>query len=167
MRVMDLIAMAALAVAPLGAAIAADDLASAQTRAIPVQLQATAHASGFVALDLIEHENNARKIFRVTFPSGMQIKYGTWLIVDGTAPLRRPFAGCTDAGCVADYDASPELMQRMKARRDLILQAVNASGKTLSASMRLDDDFWTTHHAAQVPMEERLTPWRDDRVMTR
>jgi hypothetical protein len=164
MRVLDLIAMAGLAIAPFGAAIAADDLASAQTRAIPAQVQASAHGSGFVALDLIQHENNARKIFRVTFPSGMQVIYGTWLIVDGSAPLRRSFTGCTEAGCVADYDASPELMQRMKARRDLILQAVNTPG---SASMRLDDDFWTTHHAAQAPMEERLTPWRDDRVMTR
>jgi hypothetical protein len=162
-----LIVVAALAMASVGSAIDAEDLASAQTPVILAQLQNTGPASGFVALDLIAHENNASKIFRVTFPSGMQVRYGTWLIVDGTAPLQRPFAGCTDAGCVADYEATPELMLRMKARRSLILQAVNASGRTLSASMRLDDEFWTTHHAAQVPIEERLTPWRDDRIMTR
>jgi hypothetical protein len=167
MRVMDIISMAALAVVTFGSAIGAEDLASAQTPAILAQLQNTMRTSGFASLDLIAHENNARKIFRVTFPLGMQVRYGIRLIVDGTAPLQRPFAGCTDAGCVADYEATPELTQRMKARRDLILQAVSASGKTLSASMRLDDDFWTTHRAVQALMEERLTPWHDDRLMTR
>jgi invasion associated locus B (IalB) protein len=151
----------------VGSATAGDNLAAVRARVSQAPLQDGKHASRFVTLDLIAGKNISQQVLRVTFPLGMQVRYGTWLIVDGAAPLQSPFAACADAGCVADYEATGRLMGSMKARRTLILQAVNASGKMLSVSMPLDNDFWTTRHVAQIATEERLTPWRDDRMMTR
>jgi hypothetical protein len=157
------LAIMTLTVAASISALAGD--ASAPLRAVPAQ--DAARASGLVALNLIGRDTDEHRLFRVTFPAEMRVKDGTWLIVEGAAALRRPFSACTDVACVAEYEATTELIATMKAHRNLILQAVNASGRTLSASLRLDDDFWATHHVVQAAMEERLTPWQDDRVMRR
>lgn len=143
MRVALLLAVT-LGVCCASFAFAEDDSGLAQNRS-----SNGGEASGTATLDMIERDDGTPNILRVTFSLGMQIQYGTRMIVAGIDPIRRPFTVCTDAGCVSDYDVTPAILDGMRSRQALIVQAIDRSGKPLTIGLRLGD-FWTTHHAWQV-----------------
>ena len=96
----------------------------------------------------------------------MQLPYGTRLIVHGKGPLQGPYAICTVAGCAADYEATPALLDSMKASQALIVQAIDQSGKPLNATLSLAG-FWAAHQGPpgepiEPIMEPRKKPWLDD-----
>ncbi len=63
-----------------------------------------------VAAVLIEPENEPKKVLRVTLPLGMSIQPGTRVIVDNGQPMTGPYVICFNNGCMADYEASGELI---------------------------------------------------------
>src|SRR5262249_55782278 len=63
-----------------------------------------------IAAALIEPEGEPKKILRVTLPSPVQLQFGTRIIVDQAQPLTGPFFTCFANGCMADYEASAELI---------------------------------------------------------
>lgn len=109
------------------------------------------------AVELIDREGEAGKILRVTFPLGVQLKYGTRLIVYGTDPLQSSYVTCPDTGCISDYEATPALLASMKAGQALIVQAIDQSGKPFNATLRLVD-FWVALDGPPGPRR----PWLDD-----
>jgi invasion protein IalB len=143
MRMIALIAVT-LSLGCAGFALADGDPGPAQNRS-----SSGGEASRKATLDMIERDDGTPSILRVTFPLGMQIQYGTRMIVEGLAPLRSPFVVCTDAGCTSDYEITPALLDGMRSRQALIVQAIDRSGKPLTVGLRLGD-FWETHHAWQV-----------------
>jgi invasion protein IalB len=115
---------------------------------------------------MIEPQGEVRKILRITFPLGMQLKYGTRLIVHGVDPLRGPYTICSAAGCMADYEATPALLTSMKAGEMLVVQAIDQLGKQLSVTLSLAD-FWVAHDGPGTEpvideTEAPRRPWQDD-----
>ncbi|HEY2534957.1 MAG TPA: invasion associated locus B family protein [Xanthobacteraceae bacterium] len=92
-----------------------------------------------VAAVLIEPENEPKKILRVTLPLGMQLIHGTRVIVDQNQPMAAPYVICFTNGCMADYEATPEMIEKMKKGQDLIVQAINATGQPISLPLPLAD----------------------------
>jgi invasion protein IalB len=88
---------------------------------------------------LIEPQGADKRLLRVTLPLGMQLAHGTRLIVDQNQPMTAPYVICFTNGCMADYDASPDLIGKMKKGQGLVIQAINATGQPISLVMPLND----------------------------
>ena len=85
-----------------------------------------------VAAALIEPDGIPKKIFRVTVPSPVQLKFGTRIVVDANEPSAEQYSTCFPAGCIADYDATPELIAKLKKGQTLQVQAINLAGTQIS-----------------------------------
>ena len=92
-----------------------------------------------VAAVLIEPEGEPKKILRVTLPLGMQLVHGTRVIVDQNQPMTAPYVICFTNGCMADYDASGDLIPKMKTGQGLVVQAINSTGQPISLVLPLQD----------------------------
>src|SRR5262249_27922311 len=92
-----------------------------------------------VAAVLIEPENDPKKILRVTLPLGMSIQPGTRVIVDQGQPMTGPYVICFNNGCMADYEASGELIGKLKKGQGLVVQGINGQGQAISLVLPLGD----------------------------
>jgi invasion protein IalB len=92
-----------------------------------------------VAAALIEPEGEPTKIFRVTLPSPLQLKFGTRMIVDQQPPLSAPFFTCFSNGCMADYEGTADLIDKLKKGQTLTIQAINLAGNAISFPLPLSD----------------------------
>ena len=80
-----------------------------------------------VAAVLIEPEGEPKKVLRVTLPLGMSIQPGTRVIVDNGQPMTGPYVICFNNGCMADYEASGELIGKLKKGQGLVIQGINGA----------------------------------------
>jgi invasion protein IalB len=92
-----------------------------------------------VAAVLIEPENEPKKVLRVTLPLGMSIQPGTRVIVDNGQPMTGPYVICFNNGCMADYEASSELIGKLKKGQGLVIQGINGAGQPISLVVPLTD----------------------------
>src|SRR4051812_29394358 len=92
-----------------------------------------------VAAVLIEPEGEPKKILRVTLPLGMSLQPGTRVIVDQTQPMTGPYVICFNNGCMADYEASLDLITKMKGGQGLVVQGINGAGQAISLVLPLTD----------------------------
>jgi invasion protein IalB len=92
-----------------------------------------------VAAVLIEPENDPKKVLRVTLPLGMSIQPGTRVIVDSGQPMTGPYVICFNNGCMADYEASGELIGKLKKGQGLVIQGINGAGQPISLVVPLQD----------------------------
>jgi invasion protein IalB len=92
-----------------------------------------------VAAVLIEPENDTKKVLRVTLPLGMSIQPGTRVIVDNGQPMTGPYVICFNNGCMADYEASGELVGKLKKGQGLVIQGINGAGQPISLVVPLGD----------------------------
>jgi len=88
---------------------------------------------------LIEPEGQPKKVFRVTVPLGMALANGTRVLIDQNQPLTAPFAFCVPAGCMADYDITPETVANLKKGKGLYIQAIKVDGQPLTVPLPLGD----------------------------
>jgi invasion protein IalB len=86
---------------------------------------------------VMEPQGGSKKVLRVTLPLGMQIAPGTRLVIDQGKPMPGSYVICFSNGCVADYDATADLISRLKKGRQLAVQAINADGQALSLNLPL------------------------------
>ena len=92
-----------------------------------------------VAAVLIEPEGEPKKLLRVTLPLGMQLVHGTRVIIDQNQPMTAPYVMCFTNGCMADYDASGDLIGKLKKGQGLVIQAINSTGQPISLVLPLAD----------------------------
>lgn len=92
-----------------------------------------------VAASLIEPEGGQGKFFRVTLPSPLQMQYGARLIIDKEPPISGAFSTCFANSCTADYDATPELVSKLKKGRVLQIQATNLAAAAITFPLPLID----------------------------
>jgi invasion protein IalB len=92
-----------------------------------------------VAAVLIEPDGEPRKILRVTLPLGMSLQPGTRVIIDQGQPMTGPYVICFNNGCMADYEASSELIGNMKKGQGLVVQGINGAGQPISLVLPLND----------------------------
>jgi invasion protein IalB len=88
---------------------------------------------------LIEPEGAAAKTLRVTLPLGMSLPQGTRAIVDQGQPMTAPYMICFPTGCMADYEASGELIGKLKKGQSLVVQGINSQGQAVSLPVPLPD----------------------------
>jgi invasion protein IalB len=95
--------------------------------------------SGFfmIGASLVEPEGAAEKILRVMLPLGMAIQPGTRVIVDQGQPLSAPYTMCSPEGCAADYEASAELIDKLKKGQRLVVQGMNYQGRVYELTVPL------------------------------
>jgi len=94
-----------------------------------------------IAAVVIEPEGEAKKILRVTLPLGMQLAYGTRIVIDNNPPLQSPYVICFANGCMSDYDVTPQLLNNLKKGKNLIVQAINSNGAPLTLPLPLEGEF--------------------------
>jgi len=92
-----------------------------------------------VAAVLIEPDGDPKKVLRVTLPLGMSIQPGTRVIVDSGQPMTGPYVICFNNGCMADYEASGELIGKLKKGQGLVVQGINGQGQAISLVLPLGD----------------------------
>ena len=93
-----------------------------------------------VAAVVIEPEGEPKKLLRVTLPLGMKLAEGTRIMVDTDANAQTgPYVICFANGCMADYEATAEVVDRMKKGQNLIIQAINANNQPLTLPLPLGD----------------------------
>jgi invasion protein IalB len=88
---------------------------------------------------LIEPEGATAKTLRITLPLGMQLPQGTRAIVDQGQPMTAPYMICFPNGCMADYEASGELIGKLKKGQSLVVQGINSQGQAVSLPLPLPD----------------------------
>jgi invasion protein IalB len=99
-----------------------------------------------VAGVLIEPDDDPKKIFRITLPAGVQVAAGTRIVIDNGSALSKPYVICFLNGCMADYEATPELITGLKQGRNLEVQATNGNGAQLKLSLPLVGRDFTKAH---------------------
>jgi invasion protein IalB len=92
-----------------------------------------------VAAALIEPEGEPKKLFRITLPSPLQLEFGTRLIIDKEQPISGRFFTCFANGCMADYEATPELVSKLKKGQMLQIQAINLAANAITFPLPLAD----------------------------
>ncbi len=92
-----------------------------------------------VAAALIEPEGEPKKLFRITLPSPLQLQFGTRLIIDKEQPISGAFFTCFANGCMADYEATPEFVSKLKKGQMLQIQAINLAANAITFPLPLTD----------------------------
>jgi invasion protein IalB len=92
-----------------------------------------------VAAVLIEPDGDPKKVLRVTLPLGMSLQPGTRVIVDSGQPMTGPYVICFNNGCMADYEASSELIGKLKKGQGLAIQGINGAGTAVTLTVPLGD----------------------------
>ena len=92
-----------------------------------------------IAAVIIEPEGEPKKILRVTLPLGMQLMHGTRIIIDNNQPQQAPYVICFQNGCMADYEASGELIGKMKGGQNLVVQGINGNAQGVTLVLPLND----------------------------
>jgi invasion protein IalB len=130
-----------------------------------------------VSVAIIEMEGEQRRLMRMSLPYGVALAHGTRMIVDQDQPATAPFVTCLPkvvppGGCIADYDASADIIDRMKKGQTLTVQAIHMNGQAMSPQLDLRDfagayDGPPTDPVAFKLKEENdqqksLRPWKDD-----
>jgi invasion protein IalB len=91
------------------------------------------------AVVIVEPEGEPKKALRITLPLHMLLIPGTRVIIDQNPPLTAPFGLCIENGCMAEYEATPELINKMKKGQVLYLQAINQNHQPISLPLPLAD----------------------------
>ena len=97
-----------------------------------------------VSVAIIEMDGEQKKLLRMSLPYGVALQHGTRLIVDQQQPSTAPFVTCLPpvvppGGCIADYEATTDLIGRMKKAQLLTVQAIHMNGQAMSPQLELKD----------------------------
>lgn len=79
------------------------------------------------------------KVLRVTVPLGMQLQHGTRVLIDQNQPMQAPYKICFPVGCMSDYPATDDLINKMKKGQQITVQAINLQGTAISLPLPLTD----------------------------
>jgi invasion protein IalB len=97
-----------------------------------------------VSVAIIEMDGEQRKLMRMSLPYGVALTHGTRMIVDQGTPATAPFVTCLPpvvppGGCISDYEATADLINRMKKGQLLTVQAIHMNGQPMSPQLELKD----------------------------
>ena len=82
---------------------------------------------------LIEPEGGDTKLLRVTLPLGVALVPGARIVIDEKEAMTAPYVVCLPKnGCMADYKADADLIEKLKKGRTLAIQAFEKEGRSAS-----------------------------------
>jgi invasion protein IalB len=86
---------------------------------------------------LIEPEGGDTKLLRVTLPLGVALVPGARIVIDEREAMTAPYVVCLPKnGCMADYKADADLIEKLKKGRSLAIQAFD-KGRPISFTLPL------------------------------
>jgi invasion protein IalB len=86
---------------------------------------------------LLEPQGSDTKLLRVTLPLGVALVPGARIVIDEKEAMTAPYLVCLPKnGCMADYKADADLIERLKKGRSLAIQAFD-KGKPISFTLPL------------------------------
>ena len=86
---------------------------------------------------LIEPVGSDAKLLRVTLPLGVALVPGARIVIDEKEAMTAPFVACLPKnGCMADYKADADLIEKLKKGRSLAIQAFD-KGRPISFTLPL------------------------------
>ena len=86
---------------------------------------------------LIEPDGGDAKLLRVTLPLGVALVPGARIIIDEKEAMTAPFVVCLSKnGCMADYQADTDLIEKLKNGQSLAIQAFE-KGRPMSFTLPL------------------------------
>jgi len=88
---------------------------------------------------LVEPEGEARKVLRITLPLGVALQMGTRVLIDQGQPMSAPYVICFATGCLSDYEATDDLIDRMRKGQNLNLHGFNGKGQPINLVLPLAD----------------------------
>lgn len=88
---------------------------------------------------VIAPEGEDKKVLRVTVPLGVALQPGTRVMIDEGQPMAGPYVMCVPGGCMADYEASDDLIGAMKKGQTMHVQGINDTGQPISIPLPLAD----------------------------
>jgi invasion protein IalB len=90
------------------------------------------------ALAELAEAEGAPKIMRITLPLGMMLKFGTRILIDQTQQpyATAEFITCLE-GCIAVYQVSDDLQDKLKKGHTLYIQAININNAGLNFPLPL------------------------------
>jgi len=97
--------------------------------------------TGFLVVGavLIEPEGVPNKILQITMPLGMALQIPLRVTVDQGQPITAPFAVCSQNGCLAEFEASGELIGKMKKGQGLLVQGIHMQRGQVAVGLPLAD----------------------------
>jgi invasion protein IalB len=75
----------------------------------------------------------------VTLPIRVNTERGVHIVIDQAQPIERSFLGCFANGCMAEYEAGPDLIDQLKHGRDLKLGALDKANSPITVTVPLVD----------------------------
>jgi invasion protein IalB len=82
---------------------------------------------------------DAKKILRITLPVGLQLQFGSRIVIDDGQPFGAPFVTCFANGCLADYELSPDTLGKIKKGKSAKVQGIMANGTYLDVPVPLTE----------------------------
>ncbi len=86
---------------------------------------------------LIEQQGVEKKTLRITLPLAMLDQKGVQITFDQDQPMAGPYMTCLPAGCLADFDATPAIVDKMKKNQSLMVKAIRLDGSLLAVPLPL------------------------------
>jgi invasion protein IalB len=86
---------------------------------------------------VIETVGQPNRTLRVTLPLGTSLKPGMRVIIDQGQPMPGAYVACFPIGCAVDYEASDELIARMKKGQNLVVQGFNTENQPVNLALPL------------------------------
>jgi invasion protein IalB len=90
-------------------------------------------------VQLIEPEGEPKKILRVTVPMPVALQYGTRVIIDQGPANPGVYQTCFTNGCMSDFEATPDFINKLKTGQMLQVQAINYQGQGFGFPIPLAD----------------------------
>ena len=86
---------------------------------------------------LIEPAGDNTKLLRVTLPLGVALVPGARIVIDEKEAMTAPYIACLPrSGCMADYKADADLIEKLKKGQSLAIQAFDR-GRPISFTLPL------------------------------
>jgi invasion protein IalB len=92
-----------------------------------------------VSAVLIEAEGETKRALRVMLPIGVALRPGSRVFVDEGQPMNGPYELCQPVGCFSEYEASTELIGKLKKGQNLVLQAMQPNNQAITLVVPLAD----------------------------
>ncbi len=86
-----------------------------------------------------EVQDDPKKQFIIAVPPGMLLQPGMRLIVDQGTPVGAAYAICFPNACYGDAPITAEFVGGMKKGQQLVVQAINQTGRTVNFQLMLKD----------------------------
>jgi invasion protein IalB len=83
-------------------------------------------------------EGQDKQALMVMVPLGMALPPGAQLKVDENEPVKLQYTLCHVAGCTAEAEATPAIIEQMKKGKQVVVAAINLAGKAIGFPVPLN-----------------------------